>query len=363
LTVRYAVPSTTTNSTYPLRVEFFQADSDRQEGRTFLGFDTYAAGEAGTTKTVTFTPFPIAAGYKLVATATDGNNNTSEFSSSVTVDGPHVPPVLADIGDNYSIEVSESTVALAAAPVIDFGLSASDSDSLQDLAFSLAVDPSPPEGCIAYDASNPAHANLLLISIPTQAGFPGAPPSDSSSATGTLRVKAGPNAAGIWCFLVRVTDGILSDERAVTLTINRTNSSPHITSNGGGDTATIGVQENAPSVTDVNATDLDAEQTPDFSISGGADADKFAISPATGVLTFVSAPDFENPADADGNNVYEVIVQASDSSAIDTQSLSVTVTDAENPVLQGTPADDVFVVRRNPAAGLRTTAVDKAGTS
>src|SRR6476620_3668092 len=56
LSVQYSVPSTTTNSAYPLRVEFFKADSDGQEGQTFLGFDTYRAAEAGTTKTFSFTP-------------------------------------------------------------------------------------------------------------------------------------------------------------------------------------------------------------------------------------------------------------------------------------------------------------------
>ena len=43
LEVRYAVDSTTTNAAYPLRVEFFMADGDGQEGMTYLGFDTYTA--------------------------------------------------------------------------------------------------------------------------------------------------------------------------------------------------------------------------------------------------------------------------------------------------------------------------------
>jgi hypothetical protein len=39
----------------------------------------------------------------------------------------------------------------------------------------------------------------------------------------------------------------------------------------------------------------------------------------------VTAPDFDAPADAGGNNVYEVIVSASDGSLADTQALSITV--------------------------------------
>jgi hypothetical protein len=44
------------------------------------------------------------------------------------------------------------------------------------------------------------------------------------------------------------------------------------------------------------------------------------------VLTFASAPDFENPADVGANNVYDVSVDASDGSRSDTQAMAVTVT-------------------------------------
>ena len=44
LTIGYTLPSEITSATYSIRVEFFAADADGQEGRTFLGFDTF--GEA-----------------------------------------------------------------------------------------------------------------------------------------------------------------------------------------------------------------------------------------------------------------------------------------------------------------------------
>src|SRR5439155_596836 len=127
---------------------------------------------------------------------------------------------------NNAIAVEEATAALAAAPNADFTLSASDADSVQTLTFSIAVDPTPPQGCTAYDGGNPAHTNLLQITIPAISAIPGAPPGGSSSATGTLRIKAGPNAAGSWSFLVRVSDGLVTDQREVVLTVSRTNSAP-----------------------------------------------------------------------------------------------------------------------------------------
>jgi gliding motility-associated-like protein len=55
-----------------------------------------------------------------------------------------------------------------------------------------------------------------------------------------------------------------------------------------------------------------ASEQAQFSIVGGADQAQVSINPTTGVITFNSAPDFDNLDDADGDGVYEVIVQASD---------------------------------------------------
>ena len=100
---------------------------------------------------------------------------------------------------------------------------------------------------------------------------------------------------------------------------------PAITSNGGGATAAVSVPENTTAVTTVTATDPDPGTTLTYAISGGADAAKFAINNATGVLTFVTPPDFENPASAAGTNVYQVTVQASDGFFAATQAIAVTI--------------------------------------
>lgn len=111
------------------------------------------------------------------------------------------------------------------------------------------------------------------------------------------------------------------------------NDPPVITSDGGGATAALSRPENSTAVTDVNATDPDAGDTITYSISGGADSARFTIDASTGVLTFATAPDFEAPTDAGGNNVYDVVVQASDGSLSDTQAIAVTVTN----VAEGAP--------------------------
>ncbi len=91
----------------------------------------------------------------------------------------------------------------------------------------------------------------------------------------------------------------------------------------------MNVAENGTAVTTVTATDVDGPSLT-YSISGGADAAKFTINASTGVLSFVAAPDYEAPTDADGDNVYDVIVQVSDGTLTDSQAIAVTVTDVND---------------------------------
>jgi hypothetical protein len=90
----------------------------------------------------------------------------------------------------------------------------------------------------------------------------------------------------------------------------------------------LSITENTTVVTTVTATDADAGQTLSYSISGGADAGKFTIGSTTGSLSFLTAPNFEAPTDAGGNNIYDLTVQVSDGhGGIDTQAIAVSVTD------------------------------------
>ena len=85
----------------------------------------------------------------------------------------------------------------------------------------------------------------------------------------------------------------------------------------------------AENSTDVvyTASATDAEgNTITYALSGGDDQDQFSIGTSSGALQFKSPPDHENPSDDGGNNVYEVEISASDSSASSKMTLEVTVT-------------------------------------
>lgn len=82
-----------------------------------------------------------------------------------------------------------------------------------------------------------------------------------------------------------------------------------------------------PTVTDRGAEGLG------WRIIGGADAALLWMDPASGALGFRSAPDFEQPGDADGDNAYEVVFEVRDGwGAAAAQHLTLLVTDAsESP--------------------------------
>ncbi len=107
---------------------------------------------------------------------------------------------------------------------------------------------------------------------------------------------------------------------------------PVIGSDGGGDTAAISFGENSTDiVTTVQADDPDGDDVT-YSLSG-ADADLFDIDPGTGVVTFKAAPDFEAPADEGNDNVYDIVVTATDNSGADlkdSQAIAIAVQDADD---------------------------------
>ncbi|CAI8836302.1 Cadherin domain-containing protein [Pseudomonas jessenii] len=146
-------------------------------------------------------------------------------------------------------------------------------------------------------------------------------------------------------------DGTLT---SVTVHIAGSNDSPTITSNGGGATASINVAENTTAVTTVVATDADLPaQTLSYSIlnTAGTDFSKFSIS-SNGVLTFNSAPDYENAQDVggtDGDNAYVVDVQVSDGNGgIDTQTITVNVQNVvETPIDTTPPASPTGLTYNN----------------
>lgn len=135
------------------------------------------------------------------------------------------------------------------------------------------------------------------------------------------------------------TNATTNGNTAASATVTSDRTGPSFTSS-----AAIDANENQTSVVTVTATDANSVT---YSLNGGADAAKFSIT-SGGVLTFVAAPNRESPTDSGTNNVYDVIVKATDAFGnTSSQNIAVTVADVNefSPVLN----DSSFSIAENSA--------------
>ena len=144
---------------------------------------------------------------------------------------------------------------------------------------------------------------------------------------------ADSNGDNVYVFTVRATDedGLIGSLE-VTATVSDFDEPPTITGSG---TPPDFPENSARPVATYQATDPEG-RTITWDLAG-ADSDAFNID--AGALTFKNIPDFEEPADSGGDNVYKVTVQATD--GVNTSSLDVTVTvinstGAEEPTITTT---------------------------
>lgn len=152
------------------------------------------------------------------------------------------------------------------------------------------------------------------------------------SSTGAVTFKTSPNFEApadadhdnVYNIIVNASDGVApAATQSVTITVTDVNEAPTITS-----AATATQAENTAASTVVyQIAASDPEGTALSYTLSGTDAGLFNIS-STGAVTFKNAPDFEAPADAGGDDVYNIIVNVSDgvNSAV-AQDVAITVTD------------------------------------
>ncbi|MEI6643399.1 MAG: cadherin domain-containing protein [Novosphingobium sp.] len=264
----------------------FEIDQNTGALRLKTAVDYEASAGAGTNN-----------GYHVSVTATDATGQSTRAQDiTVIIKDVDEAPVITSNGGSpvVALSVAEKEAAVATVKAVD------------------------PEGAnLVYAISGGADAGKFAIDAATGAlSFVSAP----SFAAPT---DAGRN--NIYDVTVSVSDGAFTAEQAFAVTVTGRSAAPSITSNGGGATATLIVDEKAALAAQVAAIDPDAGSKLTYGIGGGADADKFVIDAATGQLTFKAQTDVTAPGDAGGDNVYDVIVTASDGSSVDTQALSIEV--------------------------------------
>ena len=304
--------------------------------------------------------------YSVTVTATDGFNTTSQAISVTVADISDSPPTFTSSG---SFTANENQTAIGTVVASDpdgdtvaYSLSGTDADSLEInsstgvLTFKIAPDyetkSSYSAEAIASDGTN-ASAQTISITIvnvneftPTftssssftvaenQTTGPTITASDGDGDTLTYSISGGADASSFeinsssgaitfktapdyetkssYQLSVRASDGTNIAAQDITVNIGNLNEhAPSLSLN-----SPVSVNEGSTAVTTATATDADGDETITFSIfdtgNSCTDNDLFSIGESTGVITFKSAPDYENPADSDADNEYALCIKASD---------------------------------------------------
>ena len=175
----------------------------------------------------------------------------------------------------------------------------------------------------------------------------------SDSTTARIRFLTSPNfespadvgANNAYDISVKATDAAGNfASQSIVITITNVNEAPSITNSSSNSSAAQSQAENITSVATYAATDPDAAAVLRFTISG-TDAADFTIDSVTGVIAFALNPDFEAPLDSDINNSYVVIITVSDGALTDTQTLTVSITNANESSSVGAPTFSAATVK------------------
>ena len=283
------------------------------------------AGFSFTVPAASFSDVDVGDTLTLSATLADGSALPSWLSFDPATQTFTGTPANGDVGD-VSIRVTATDTSGATASQ-DFIVSVANVNDAPVITSSNAASFAENAAGTVYTAAatDPDAGTTLTYSISgTDAAL-----FNINAATGAVTFKSSPNyeaptdAGGnnVYDVTVGVSDGTTTTSKDVTISVTNVNEAPTITS-----AAMASFAENGSgTVYTATATDVDGGTTLTYSISG-TDAALFNINSATGAVTFMSAPNYEAPTDAGGNNVYDVTVSASDGTLITSKAVAVTVT-------------------------------------
>lgn len=155
-------------------------------------------------------------------------------------------------------------------------------------------------------------------------------------------LKAGEQATDT--FRYTLDNGVDTQEATVEIRITGINTAPEITE------TIFSLKENSVQVGNPAASDVNGDPL-SYRIIGGEDGALFDIAGATGDIVFIEAPDWEDPQDKDGDNLYDLQIAVSDGFTEQSATIQISVENAHETenvetgsdgqdVLNGTDVDD-----------------------
>ena len=232
--------------------------------------------------------------YDITVTASDGGHNTNHA----------VAIRVTNVNDNAPAFTSEATASVAESQTTAYTAVAADADG----------DP------LSYSLSGTDAALFTIDAATGVVSFVTAPDFEAPGDAG------GDNVYNIIVTASDGTDGTTDTNQAVAIRVTDINDNAPIFSSA----ATAEVAENQTEAYTAIAADVDSDAL-SYSLSG-TDAALFMIDPTTGAVSFIAPPDFENPVDDGNNNVYDIIVTASDGDNSTDHDVAITVTDVDDEI-------------------------------
>jgi VCBS repeat-containing protein len=152
--------------------------------------------------------------------------------------------------------------------------------------------------------------------------------------TGVVTFKSAPNYEdpldknkdNTFHFSVIASDGLLSAKASYSFSITNVNEKPAISS-----TKIDDIEEGKILVATISASDPDANTSLTYTLISTKDSGLFNIGAKTGVITFKTAPDHENPRDNGSNNSINFSVQVSDGALVAVQEYSFDILNINEP--------------------------------
>ena len=182
-----------------------------------------------------------------------------------------------------------------------------------------------------YTAEDPEGQDVTWMSL----GGVDAAQFNFDSTTGRLELQSVPDHEAptdvgrdnVYNVVLRALGGSRIGDLAVTVTVVDVDEDPVVDG-----LETVSRAENTQNL-EINYYGLDdpEERLLTWLALRGADAGDFTFDPISGLLSFKDVPDFEAPTDSGRDNVYNVVVRASDGSRTGKLDVEVTVTPVDEP--------------------------------
>ena len=267
--------------------------------------------------------------------------------------------VATDLGDN------NSSLELVVRVVDDLG----NAPEFANASASLSVDENNANSIYTAQATD-ADSDVLTYSI---AG------TDSNQftidpASGVLAFNSAPDyeqptdsgADNTYDLTITATDPMGNRaQQSLTVSVNNLNDNDPVFTLSSN---TFTIPENTTAITTITATDADhATETTNaltYTLTTTTDSPLFTLDPASGALSFNSAPDFENPADNNTDNTYDLTLSVSDGANATSQAISVAVTNVNEAPTFATASIDLEIDESSSSGVIYTfTASDLDGDS